>query len=312
MRILVLGASGMVGNAICTVLNSQHKYTVIAPTRSELDLTNAAQVKSYFESHRFDAVIVSAGRVGGILANATYPVEFFNDNMAIAMNCMKYSAETGIKKLIYLGSSCIYPKDALPPIKEEALLTGVLEPTNTAYALAKIAGVKLCEFYRNEHGLDYAALMPCNLYGPGDNYNLESSHVIPAMLRKFHEAKIGVTEGPVVLWGSGAPRREFLHVYDLAAACELMLETDTEHAIYNVGYGLEIVISELARQIKSVVGFKGDIVWDTSKPDGVVSKIMDSRRMRKLFWDPKISLQSGLDSVYQSFLSEYKSGRLRM
>lgn len=312
MRILVLGASGMVGNAICTVLNSQHKYTVIAPTRSELDLTNAAQVKSYFESHRFDAVIVSAGRVGGILANATYPVEFFNDNMAIAMNCMKYSAETGIKKLIYLGSSCIYPKDALPPIKEEALLTGVLEPTNTAYALAKIAGVKLCEFYRKEHDLDYTALMPCNLYGPGDNYNLESSHVIPAMLRKFHEAKIGVTEGPVVLWGSGAPRREFLHVYDLAAACELMLETDTDHAVYNVGYGLEIVISELARQIKSVVGFKGDIVWDTSKPDGVTSKIMDSRRMRKLFWDPKISLQSGLDSVYQSFLSEYKSGRLRM
>jgi GDP-L-fucose synthase len=314
MTVLVLGASGMVGKAICRLLNLTTKYHVLAPTRQELDLCDAQAVDHYFRyKGPIQAVIVAAGKVGGILANANNPVEFFTDNMAIANNCINTAAKYNVPKLIYLGSSCIYPKGFDHPISEDELLTGPLEKTNEAYALAKICGVKLCEYYRKAKGLEYLALMPCNLYGPGDNYNLETSHVLPALIRKFFEAsQYTKKEDTVTLWGTGTPRREFLHVDDLAAACKLMLDIYTRDSIYNVGYGSDISIKHLAKLIAATVGFKGTINFDSSKPDGTMRKLMDSSRIFYFGWNPKIKLEEGIERTYQHYMFELSSGNIRL
>lgn len=314
MTVLLLGANGMVGKAIHRLLASETKYHVLAPTRQELDLCDAQAVDYYFKyKWPIQSVIVAAGKVGGILANANNPVEFFTDNMAIANNCINTAAKYNVPKLIYLGSSCIYPKGFDHPISEEELLTGPLEKTNEAYALAKICGVKLCEYYRKTKGLEYLALMPCNLYGPGDNYNLETSHVLPALIRKFFEASQYIRkEDAVTLWGTGAPMREFLHVDDLAVACKLTLDIYTRDSIYNVGYGSDISIKALANLIAATVGFKGVINFDSSKPDGTMRKIMDSSRMRYIGWNPKIKLEEGIEQTYQSYLSELSAGIIKL
>ncbi len=314
MTVLLLGANGMVGKAIHRLLKKETKYHVLAPTRQELDLCDAQAVDYYFRyKGPIQAVIVAAGKVGGILANANNPIEFFTDNMAIANNCINTAAKYNVPKLIYLGSSCIYPKGFDHPISEDELLTGPLEKTNEAYALAKICGVKLCEYYRKAKGLEYLALMPCNLYGPGDNYNLETSHVLPALIRKFFEASQYIRkEDTVTLWGTGAPRREFLHVDDLAAACKLMLDIYTRDSIYNVGYGSDISIKHLARLIAATVGFKGTINFDSSKPDGTMRKLMDSSRIFYFGWNPKIKLEEGIEQTYQHYLFELGSGNIRL
>lgn len=313
MTVLLLGANGMVGKAIHRLLNKETKYHLLAPTRQELDLCDAQAVDYYFKyKGPIQAVIVAAGKVGGILANANNPVEFFTDNMAIANNCINTAAKYNVPKLIYFGSSCIYPKGLEHPISENELLSGPLEKTNEAYALAKICGVKLCEYYRKTKNLEYTAVMPCNLYGPGDNYNLETSHVLPALIRRFFEASQYIRkEDAVTLWGTGAPKREFLHVDDLAEACKLLMNITTCEYIYNVGYGSDISIKDLATLIASTVGFKGAINFDSSKPDGTMRKIMDSRRMKYIGWRPKIKLEEGIEQTYQSYLFELASGDIR-
>lgn len=304
MSILVLGSRGMVGKAICRLLR-KNSYSFLSPTRDELDLCNKKEVDYYFRYHpEIESVIVAAGRVGGIMANSNDPVSFFNDNTAIAVNSIMAADKYGINKLIYLGSSCIYPKDAPQPIKEEHLLSGPLEPTNEAYALAKIGGVKLCDFIRRTKNRQYTALMPCNLYGPGDNYNTVNSHVMPALIRKVHEAFMLRSQDNIVVWGSGKPLREFLHVDDLARACEIVLNNDVSEYIYNVGYGEDISIYDLANLIKNVVGFEGGIVFDKTKPDGVAKKLMDSEKIRKLGWYPKINLCVGVTSTYEIYRKE--------
>ena len=313
MTVLLLGANGMVGKAIHRLFNKETKYHLLAPTRQELDLCDAQAVDYYFKyKGPIQAVIVAAGKVGGILANANNPVEFFTDNMAIANNCINTAAKYNVPKLIYFGSSCIYPKGLEHPISENELLSGPLEKTNEAYALAKICGVKLCEYYRKTKNLEYTAVMPCNLYGPGDNYNLETSHVLPALIRRFFEASQYIRkEDAVTLWGTGAPKREFLHVDDLAEACKLLMNITTCEYIYNVGYGSDISIKDLATLIASTVGFKGAINFDSSKPDGTMRKIMDSRRMKYIGWRPKIKLEEGIEQTYQSYLFELASGDIR-
>lgn len=313
MTVLLLGANGMVGKAIHRLLNKETKYHLLAPTRQELDLCDAQAVDYYFKyKGPIQAVIVAAGKVGGILANANNPVQFFTDNMAIANNCINTAAKYNVPKLIYFGSSCIYPKGLEHPISENELLSGPLEKTNEAYALAKICGVKLCEYYRKTKNLEYTAVMPCNLYGPGDNYNLETSHVLPALIRRFFEASQYIRkEDAVTLWGTGAPKREFLHVDDLAEACKLLMNITTCEYIYNVGYGSDISIKDLATLIASTVGFKGAINFDSSKPDGTMRKIMDSRRMKYIGWSPKIKLEEGIEQTYQSYLFELASGDIR-
>lgn len=313
MTVLLLGANGMVGKAIHRLLNKETKYHLLAPTRQELDLCDAQAVDYYFKyKGPIQAVIVAAGKVGGILANANNPVQFFTDNMAIANNCINTAAKYNVPKLIYFGSSCIYPKGLEHPISENELLSGPLEKTNEAYALAKICGVKLCEYYRKTKNLEYTAVMPCNLYGPGDNYNLETSHVLPALIRRFFEASQYIRkEDAVTLWGTGAPKREFLHVDDLAEACKLLMNITTCEYIYNVGYGSDISIKDLATLIASTVGFKGVINFDSSKPDGTMRKIMDSRRMKYIGWSPKIKLEEGIEQTYQSYLFELASGDIR-
>lgn len=312
MNVLILGANGMVGKSVYQILNRHTKYHLLTPTRQELDLQDKQALDYYFKyKGPVDAVIVAAGKVGGILANANNPIEFFNENMLIASNCINLSAKHGIKKLIYLGSSCIYPREAAQPIKEEALLSGPLEKTNEAYALAKICGVKLCEYY-HKLGLDYTALMPCNLYGPNDNYNTLNSHVLPALIKRFDEAaKLKDKNAVVTLWGSGEPRREFMYVDDLAHACELLLNNKPEHSIYNVGYGSDISIKDLASLISFTIGFSGTINFDTSKPDGTLRKLMDSSRIRNIGWIPKIPLEYGLEQTYQHYLFELLSGKIK-
>lgn len=311
MNILILGANGMVGKAIYRLLNSYTRYHLLTPTRQELDLQDKQAVDYYFKyKSPIDAVIVTAGKVGGILANSNNPIDFFNDNMAIASNCINTAVKYGVKNLIYLGSSCIYPREAEQPIKESALLTSSLEKTNEAYALAKICGVKLCEYYRQANKLQYTALMPCNLYGPGDNYHKLNSHVIPALIRKFYDA-VQCNLDEVILWGSGNPMREFMHVDDLARACVSILNTHTEHYIYNVGYGSDITIKNLAEMIGEILGYKGIIKFDTNKPDGTVRKLMDSSRVRALGWSPTITLKNGLEKTCASYVEELNSGVLR-
>jgi GDP-L-fucose synthase len=308
--IFVAGHRGMVGSALIGALADGGFEKLITVPRSDLDLCRQQETENFLEENRPDAVIVAAARVGGIEANRSYPADFAYDNLMMAANLVHAAYRTGVKRLLFLGSSCIYPKFAEQPIREEALLTGELEPTNEAYAVAKIAGLKLCEYYRRQHGRLFHSAMPCNLYGPGDNYHPEHSHVIPALIRRFHEAKeSGAAE--VVLWGTGTPRREFLHVHDLAAACLHLLDLEDPPNLVNVGAGEDITIRELAGEIAAVVGYEGDLVQDPSKPDGTPRKLMDSSRIRGLGWRPETLLREGLESAYQDFRERMNDGTIR-
>jgi len=296
-KIYIAGHRGMVGSAIVRRLQAEGFFNLILKTRSTLDLTNQQAVTDFFQEEKPEYVFLAAARVGGIAANQNYPADFLYENLMIQNNVIQQSYESGVKKLMFLGSSCIYPKLAPQPIKEEYLLTGALEPTNEAYSLAKIVGLKLCETYRKQCGCDFISVMPTNLYGPGDNYDLENSHVLPALLRKFYEA---VRDGKdeVVIWGTGKPRREFLHVDDLAEACYFLMQNyDGEYSL-NIGTGKDISILELAELIKKLTGFEGEIIHDTSKPDGTPRKRLDISRIRELGWEAKISLQEGVKQVY--------------
>ncbi len=296
-KIYIAGHRGMVGSAIVRKLQAEGFFNLILKTRSKLDLTNQQAVTDFFQEEKPEYVFLAAARVGGIAANQNYPADFLYENLMIQNNVIQQSYESGVKKLMFLGSSCIYPKLVPQPIKEEYLLTGALEPTNEAYSLAKIAGLKLCETYRKQYGCDFISVMPTNLYGPGDNYDLENSHVLPALLRKFYEA---VRDGKdeVVIWGTGKPRREFLHVDDLAEACYFLMQNyDGEYSL-NIGTGKDISILELAELIKKLTGFEGDIIHDISKPDGTPRKRLDISRILELGWEAKISLQEGVKQVY--------------
>ena len=306
----------MVGSAIVRQLSARGvpEDSIITRTRAELDLTNQAAVRAFFAETRVDEVYLAAAKVGGIHANNTQPAEFIYDNLIIEANVIDAAFRSGVKRLLFLGSSCIYPKFAEQPMREDALLTGRLEPTNEPYAIAKIAGIKLCESYNRQYGesygIDYRSVMPTNLYGPGDNYDLESSHVIPALLRKFHEAKVA-DAAEVVVWGSGTPRREFLYVDDMAeASIHVMQLPGSEYEKYtepmqshiNVGFGGDITIAELARAVAGVVGFGGDIVYDADRPDGTPRKLLDSSRLRSLGWRPRTGLEEGLRLAYADFV----------
>jgi GDP-L-fucose synthase len=301
--IFVAGHRGMVGSAIARRLAAEGYSRLLLRTRAELDLTRQSAVDEFFASERPEYVFLAAAKVGGILANSTRPAEFIGENLAVQSNVIDAAYRNGAKKLLFLGSSCIYPKFAPQPIREESLLTGALEPTNEWYAIAKIAGIKMAQAYRAQFGFSTIALMPTNLYGPGDNFDLQTSHVVPAMIRKFHEAKAaGAAE--VTLWGSGTPRREFLHVDDLAdAALFAMLHHDSEQ-ILNAGTGNDLTIAELADTIRSITGFEGNIVWDTSKPDGTPRKLLEVSRLASLGWKARIPLRAGLEATYKWYLDQ--------
>jgi len=308
-KIYIAGHRGMVGSAIWRALDRQGYTNIIGKTSNELDLSKQLEVQNFFDEENPEFVIDAAAKVGGILANDTYPYEFLMNNMLIQNNLIKSSHESGVKKFIFLGSSCIYPKLSEQPIKEEYLLTGELEPTNEWYAIAKISGVKLCEAIRKQYGKDFVSLMPTNLYGPFDNFDLETSHVLPALLRKFHEAKKN-NQTEVILWGSGMPMREFLHVDDLASAVLFTLENRLKDSLYNIGSGIDISIRELAEIIQREISYDGNIVWDTKKPDGTPRKLMDSSKMRSLGWKPKYSLQAGIKNTHEWFLKNENSLRI--
>ncbi len=302
-RIYVAGHRGMVGAAIVRHLTAEGYHNIITRSSKELDLRNQEAVALFFESEKPDYVFVAAAKVGGILANNTYRAEFLYDNLMIEANIIHAAHINKVTKLLFLGSSCIYPKLAPQPLKEEYLLTGLLEPTNEPYAIAKIAGIKMCEAYRDQYGCNFIAAMPTNLYGQGDNYNLQSSHVIPALLRKFHEAKIN--NNPVVeIWGSGTPLREFMFVDDLADACIFLMDHYNDKLFVNVGTGDEVTIKDLALLVKDVTGFTGDLIFDASKPDGTPRKLMDSGRLHGMGWQHKTSLKDGLAKAYGFFQQE--------
>ncbi len=296
-KIYIAGHKGMVGSACWRLLEKKGYKNLIGKSSKELDLKDQQATAQFFKEEKPEVVIDAAAKVGGIWANSQYPYEFLMDNMLIQNNLISNSLKNDIKKFIFLGSSCIYPKMAPQPLKEEYLLSGPLEPTNQWYAIAKISGVKLIEAIRTQYKKDYVALMPTNLYGPGDNYNLKTSHVLPAMLRKFHEAKENM-HAPVTLWGSGTPLREFLHVDDLAEAVVFSMENTLEESIYNVGSGEEMSIKELALLIQKIVDHKGEIIWDNSKPDGTPRKLMDSFKLTNLGWSQKIDLKSGIKKTF--------------
>ncbi len=298
-KIYIAGHRGMVGSAIVRLLQAQGFQNILTKTSSELDLRNQSSVAQFFEQEKPDYVFLAAAKVGGIHANNTYRAEFLYDNLMIESNIIHQAYVHQIKKLLFLGSSCIYPKMAAQPIHEDSLLTGPLEYTNEPYAIAKIAGIKLCETYRDQYGVDFISAMPTNLYGPNDNYDLNNSHVLPALLRKFHTAKTNES-ATVEVWGSGSPLREFLHVDDLAQACCFLMENYSDGQTINVGFGEDITIKELALTIQSIVGFEGDLVFDSSKPDGTPRKLMDSSRIQNLGWTAKISLEDGIRKVYQA------------
>jgi GDP-L-fucose synthase len=301
-KIYIAGHRGMVGSACWRALEADGYKNLIGKTSEELDLRDQKLVEQFIRSEKPVAIIDAAAKVGGILANHTYPYEFLMDNMLIQNNLINFAHENDVPKFIFLGSSCIYPKFAPQPLKEEYLLTDSLEPTNEWYAIAKISGVKLIEALRKEYGRDYVSLMPTNLYGPNDNFDLKSSHVLPAMIRKFHEAKLkGNT--PVDLWGTGAPMREFLHVDDLGQAVLFALKTSLSEHIYNVGTGSDLTINDLSIKIQQIVGHKGKVNWDPSKPDGTPRKLMDSSRLVGAGWTPKINLDEGIKSVYKQWCS---------
>ena len=303
-KIYIAGHRGMVGSAIMSLLKKEGYQNFILRTSDELDLRNQQAVADFFKKEKPDYVFLAAAKVGGILANNTYRAEFLYDNLMIQNNVIHQSYLQGVKKLLFLGSSCIYPKFAPQPLKEEYLLTGLLESTNEPYAIAKIAGIKMCDAYRDQYRCNFISVMPTNLYGPNDNYDLNKSHVLPALLRKFHEAKQSRSE-EVTVWGSGKPRREFLHADDMAAACFFLMENYSEPGLINIGVGKDISIAELANTIKNITGFTGKIVWDSTKPDGTPQKLLDVTKLTELGWKPQIELVSGIRSVYeQAFLQK--------
>lgn len=300
-KVFVAGHRGLVGGAIVRRLTADGGYRVVTRSRTELDLTDKRAVRDFLDVERPDAVFLAAAKVGGILANDSFPADFIRENLEIQTSVIDGAWRAGVAKLVFLGSSCIYPKFAPQPMQEDALLTGALEPTNEWYAIAKIAGIKMCQAYRKQHGFNAIALMPTNLYGPGDNFDLNSSHVLPALIRKFHEAKRrGDTE--VVVWGTGTPRREFLHVDDLADACLHLYRTYDAADVVNVGVGADVSIGELAAMVGEVVGYQGRIVYDTTKPDGTPRKLLDVSRLKAQGWSARIALQDGIASTYRWFI----------
>lgn len=310
-KIYVAGHRGMVGSAILRELKNQGQHNIVVRTHAELDLTDQHAVRAFFASERPDQVYLAAAKVGGIHANNTYPAEFIYQNLMMEANIIHEAFKHGVQSLLFLGSSCIYPKLVEQPMKEDALLTGVLEATNEPYAIAKIAGIKLCESYNRQYGVDYRSVMPTNLYGAGDNYHPENSHVIPALIRRFHEAK--VNQAPeVIIWGSGTPMREFLYVDDMATACVYVMNLDkntydqhTEPMLshINVGFGSDVTIKALAQTISEVVGYQGNIGFDVTKPDGTAKKLMDSGRLNSLGWIAQVNLKDGLNKAYQDYLA---------
>jgi GDP-L-fucose synthase len=299
-KIYIAGHNGMVGSAIVRKLKAEGFENLVLRSSKELDLRDQSAVNAFFEAEKPDYVFLAAAKVGGIVANNTYRADFLYDNLMIEANVIHAAYVHKVTKLLFLGSSCIYPKFAPQPMKEEDLLTGILEPTNEPYAIAKIAGIKLCENYRRQYGCDFISAMPTNLYGPGDNYDLQNSHVIPALIRKFHEAKVS-GDNEVVVWGTGAPLREFMHVDDLANACYFLMMNYSDEQFVNIGSGQEVSIKELAEIIKDIVGFGGDLVFDISKPDGTPRKLMDSGKLMGMGYVPEIELNNGLNNVYNSF-----------
>ena len=299
-KIYIAGHRGMVGSALYRKLKATGYTNFVQRTSLELDLRNQQAVQDFFEAEKPDYVFFAAAKVGGIMANNTYRAEFIYDNLVMQNNVIHASYLQKVKKLLFLGSSCIYPKMAPQPLKEEFLLTGLLEPTNEPYAIAKIAGIKMCDAYRSQYGCNFISVMPTNLYGPNDNYDLNSSHVLPALIRKIHEARIN-GDTSVTIWGTGKPKREFLHADDLAEACFFLMENYNEDGLVNIGTGKDLEIGELALLIKEIVGFKGEIVHDLSKPDGTPRKLMDVSKLHKLGWKHKINLEEGLKMVYEEF-----------
>ena len=305
-KIFVAGHRGLVGSAIVRALEARNQHDgpswqVVTRTRAELDLVNTAAVREFFEAERPTQVVLAAAKVGGIKANNDFPVDFLLENLKIQNNIIESAHGAGVEKLLFLGSSCIYPKFAPQPINEDSLRTGKLEPTNEAYAIAKIAGIKLCEAYRKQYGAKYISAMPTNMYGPHDNFDPVSSHVLPGLIYKFHSAKVE-NRPSVTLWGTGTPRREFLHADDLAAACLLLLDTYDSDQLINVGSGTDVTIRELAELVQAAVGYQGQIEWDATQPDGTPRKLMDGARMLALGWKPMVSLPTGIASAYQWFL----------
>jgi len=308
-RIFVAGHRGLVGSAIVRRLQAEGRGEVLVRSRSELDLTDTRAVEAFFASEKPSHVILAAAKVGGIKANDSYPAEFIRDNLAIQTNVIHAAWQHGVRKLVFLGSSCIYPRLAPQPMREEHLLTGSLEPTNEWYAVAKIAGIKMCQAYRRQYGFDAISLMPTNLYGPGDNFSIEGSHVLPALIRRFHEAKANGTP-EIVIWGTGTPMREFLHVDDLAAATVFLMDHYSGESIVNVGTGTDVTIAELARLIREVVGYTGTLSFDPSKPDGTPRKLLDVSKAAGLGWTASIALRDGVESTYRWFLEHHTDARL--
>jgi GDP-L-fucose synthase len=307
-RIYVAGHNGLVGSAIWRELQRLGFKNLIGRRQREVNLLDAVAVQKFFAEAKPEFVFVAAAKVGGIHANSTQPAEFLFENLQIQNNLIHSAKQAGVRKLLFLGSSCIYPKLAPQPLKEEYLLTGPLEPTNEWYAIAKIAGIKMCQAYRRQYGCDFISAMPTNMYGPNDNYDLQTSHVLPALIRKFHDAKTN-SAATVTCWGTGTPLREFLYADDLARACVFLMENYSEEQFINVGSGSEITIRELSELVKRIVGFSGEIVWDKSKPDGTPRKLMDSSRLFALGWKPQVNLETGIRHAYEDFLSKQQRGK---
>ena len=304
-KIYVAGHRGLVGSAIVQALQGRGFDNLVLKTHQELDLLDQSAVKKFFEQEKPEYVFLAAAKVGGIMANKTFPADFIYNNLSIETNVIHNAYAHGVKKLLFLGSSCIYPKLCPQPIKEEYLLTSELEPTNKAYALAKIAGIVMCQSYNEQYGTNFISLMPTNLYGPNDNFDLENSHVMPAMIRKFHKAKVK-NEPQVTMWGTGSAQREFLYVDDLAKASLFLMENYHDSAIINVGTGEDVTIKELAEKVRAVVGYEGEIVWDTTKPDGTPRKLLDVNKLHALGWKHSVSLDDGIASTYEWFKENYK------
>lgn len=306
-KIYVAGHRGLVGSALVRQLEAAGYRNLLLQASSELDLRNQQAVQTFFETQRPDYVFLAAAKVGGILANNTYRAEFIYDNLMMEANVIHAAWQTGVSKLLFLGSSCIYPKHAPQPMAEDVLLTGPLEPTNEPYAIAKIAGLKLCEAYRHQYGCNFISVMPTNLYGPNDNYDLQNSHVLPALIRKFHEAKVQNLPS-VEIWGTGTPRREFLHVDDLASACLFLMNTYNEPELVNIGVGEDVSIRELAELVRDAVGYTGELCFDASKPDGTPRKLLDTGRITALGWQPVVSLPEGIRTTYEAYRASCQMG----
>jgi GDP-L-fucose synthase len=306
-KIFVAGHRGLVGSALIRVLNQNGYKNLIVKTRTELDLTNASHVNDFFKINRPDYVFMAAAKVGGIWANSNYPVDFIRDNILIQSHTLEAACFNGVKKLVFLGSSCVYPSHCSQPIKEDYLMTGPLEPTNEWYAIAKIAGIKMCQAYQKQYGFKSISLMPNNLYGPNDNFDVQSAHVIPALLRRFHEAKIS-NKKELVIWGTGNPRREFLHVDDVAEACLFLMNNYDGPSVINIGTGQDMQISDLVCLIKEVVGYEGKIIYDSTRPDGCPQKLLDISKINQMGWQYRITLKEGLISTYKWFVENYQNG----